>query len=44
MNILSKMIFNELNCFLLPNPERNQHLISPYSNMAESFINFMRIK
>ena len=26
------------------NPETDQHLISPYSNMAESFIKIMRIK
>ena len=26
------------------NPESDQHLISPYSNLAESFIKVMRIK
>ena len=26
------------------NPESDQHLISPYSNMAESFIKIMKIK
>ena len=33
-----KLFFNYLN------PESDQHLNSPYSNTAESFIKIMRIK
>ena len=35
---ISESPFNSLN------PESDQHLISPYSYMAESFIEIMRIK
>ena len=35
---ISESPFNPLN------PESDQHLISPYSYMAESFIEIMRIK
>ena len=36
--LLMKLFFNYLN------PESDQHLNSPYSNTAESFIKIMRIK